>query len=271
MVKSMKKKIIYVIIIIMAISFIYSIFNVYLYLKDHSNTVKLQKIIDTSISKTTIPDSESLTNPPTDHNDSSWNYLNEPFLKVDFNELTTINPDTVAYIEVAGTAISYPVVKTSDNTFYLTHSFDQSKNKAGWIFLDYRNNLETLSDNTIIYGHARNDGTMFGTLKKLLSDSWFTNPANHLIKISTPQINYIFQIFSIYTISAETYYLDTYFPDANLFQKYLDTIKRRSLYPFNTATNYHDRLLTLSTCYDTNGTRIVVHAKLIKKGLNNPF
>ena len=42
----------------------------------------------------------------------------------------------------------------------------------GWIYLDYRNNIEELNDNNIIYGHSMLNGTMFGTLKKVLSSSW---------------------------------------------------------------------------------------------------
>ena len=65
------------------------------------------------------------------------------------------NQETVSWITVNGTNINYPVVQHSDNEYYLNHSFDGSENSAGWIFLDYRNNIENTEKNTIIYGHSR--------------------------------------------------------------------------------------------------------------------
>ena len=44
---------------------------------------------------------------------------------------------------------------------------------------------------------------------------------------------------------------------------FLNTIKDRSIYTFNTNLNKDDKILTLSTCHSDN-ERTVVHAKLIK-------
>ena len=66
------------------------------------------------------------------------------------------------------TNINYPVVQTNDNEYYLGRAFDKSKNDAGWVFMDYRNDVNNLSDNTIIYGHGRLDKTVFGSLKNAL-------------------------------------------------------------------------------------------------------
>jgi len=41
-------------------------------------------------------------------------------------------------------------------------------------------------------------------------------------------------------------------------------IKERSKYNFNTNVDKDDKILTLSTCYDSS-RKLVVHAKLIKK------
>ena len=40
-----------------------------------------------------------------------------------------INPDTVGYLKIDGTAIDYPVVKGKDNDYYLTHDFYGEKSK----------------------------------------------------------------------------------------------------------------------------------------------
>ena len=39
----------------------------------------------------------------------------------------------------------------------------------------------------------------------------------------------------------------------------------RSKFNFNTNINTNDKILTLSSCYTSDGIRVVLHAKLIKK------
>ena len=58
----------------------------------------------------------------------------------------------------------YPVVKGTNNSFYLNHSFDKSNNSAGWIFADYRNKFDNTDKNIVIYGHNMRDGSMFGSM-----------------------------------------------------------------------------------------------------------
>ena len=167
------------------------------------------------------------------------------------------------------TNIKYPVVQTSDNNYYLKHSFDKTENKAGWVFMDYRSNIKKLEDNTIIYGHSRLDGTMFGTLKETLSHNWQSNKNNYVIFLSTTKENMIFQIFSIYTIKRENYYIITNFINSNEKQKWINTMKKRNIAPIDTEVNINDKILTLSTCQNNQDRRIVIHAKLIKKQKNS--
>ena len=87
---------------------------------------------------------------------------------IDFEMLTNINKDVVAWLKVNNTNIEYPVVQANNNDYYLYHSFDKTENGAGWIFLDYRNKIEGRDKNIVIYGHNRKDGSMFGTLNKVL-------------------------------------------------------------------------------------------------------
>ena len=75
----------------------------------------------------------------------------------------------------------------------------------------------------------------------------------------------IFEIFSVYTIYKEGYYLTTYFTSDMYFKKFLEELKTRSIIDFKSTVNVTDKILTLSTCQNNFGKRIVVHAKLIKK------
>ena len=193
-----------------------------------------------------------------------WAYSNVTMLNVDFSDLLKQNPDTVGWLNVNNTTINYPIVQSGDNSYYLNHSFEKAESAVGWIFADYRSNLKDLEKNTVIYGHGRLDNVMFGSLDDTLDSNWYTQPENQIIKISTPYQNMLWRIFSIYTIPAESYYLTHTFENDESYMKFLNTLTERSMNDFNVKLDTNDKILTLSTCLDNNGNRIVVHAKLIK-------
>lgn len=184
-------------------------------------------------------------------------------LNVDFSELKKINNNVKGWIQVNGTNINYPFVQSNNNKYYLIHSFDKSYNSSGWLFLDYRNNTNN-NKNTIIYAHGRNDKTMFGSLRTVLTKNWLSNANNYVIKISSEKENSLWQIFSTYHIPTTSDYLQTNFESDIEYQEFLDMIKNRSSYNFNTSVTSTDNIFTLSTCY-SNSDKMVVHAKLIKK------
>ena len=185
-----------------------------------------------------------------------------PEFKIDFERLKSLNSDTVGYIYLKGTNINYPVVKTDNNKYYLNHSFDRTKNYAGWIFMDYHNKLDGNDKNIILYGHNRIDGIMFGTLKNTLSSDWYNNKDNLIVQFITPEDTYKYQVFSVYKIKAEDYYIQTEFN--NDFAKFSDILRSRSVHDFGVRATEEDQIITLSTCVGFSDTRLVLHAKLIK-------
>ena len=193
-----------------------------------------------------------------------YDYMNVDFLSVNFNELKRMNSDTVGWIHVYGTNVNYPFVQTSDNEYYLNHSYDKSGNYAGWIFLDYRNDINNLNKNTIIYGHGRLDKTMFGGLRNILTDGWLNDPNHFIIRLSTEKENTIWQVFSVYQIPTTSDYLRTTFYDNDDFIKFTNNLINRSAYKFNVDVKPEDKMLTLSTCHGQL-EKVVIHAKLIKK------
>lgn len=215
-----------------------------------------------------IEDNENteLINQPDDKNSDYWYYIKFPLINVDFNELKKKNNETVAWINVNNTNINYPVVQTDNNDFYLNHSYNKEYNEAGWVFLDYRNNKNFTDKNTIVYAHSRLDKTMFGSLSKTLNENWYQNKDNHIIRISNEYENSLWQIFSIYIIDTESYYITTEFNNDEDYQNFLNTMISRSKYDFHTPLNTKDRIITLSTCYNDN-KKTVVHAKLLKREL----
>lgn len=190
--------------------------------------------------------------------------INTNYINVNLNYYIQKNPETVAWIQVNGTNINYPIVQHTDNEYYLEHDFYKRKTNIGWIFGDYRNDFENLNNNTIIYGHNLINGTMFGSIPNLLNPNWFSNPNKHYIKLSTKTTNSIWQIFSIYKIEPTTDYLQARFNSTTTYQEFLNTLKNRSVYQFNLDVNYTDKIITLSTCDNTGTKRVAVHAKLIQ-------
>ena len=188
------------------------------------------------------------------------NSNNEKYI-VDFKKLKSENSDVVAYIKVNNTNIEYPIVKTSNNNFYLNHSFDKSKNSRGWIFADYKNKFDNTDKNIVIYGHNMRDESMFGSLKNILNEEWYNNAENKNITFLTEKENYIYKVFSIYKIENEDYYIKTNFKNDEDYEKFLNTIKNRSIKNFDINLNINDKITTLSTCANNNKYRIVLHAK----------
>lgn len=181
-----------------------------------------------------------------------------------FSELKQINPDTVGWIKVNNTNVNYPVVKSSDNEYYLNHSFDNSTNSFGWIYADYRSNFDTLNQNTIIYGHnVLGTNLLFSTLTKTIDSSWYNNNSNLTITFNTENENMKWQIFSIYLIPVTNDYLITNFNSSDSFLAFVQKLKDRSIKDFGVEVNGNDKILTLSTCYKDSSQRVVIHAKRV--------
>ena len=182
---------------------------------------------------------------------------NGKYSSIDFKKLKEINDDTVAWIRVNGTNIEYPVVKTNNNYYYLYHSFDKTKSNAGWVFMDYRNKLDGTDKNIIIYGHNRKDGSIFGSLKNILKETWYDEKDNLEIEFWTENGKEKYQVFSIYETENDDYYLSTTFDN---YDEYLNEIKNRSIKDFGINLSNESNILTLSTCSSSNKRRIVLHA-----------
>jgi sortase B len=133
--------------------------------------------------------------------------------------------------------------------------------------MDYRNNPKEFNDNTIIYGHNMNNGTMFGSLKKVLDSSWRKKEENMIVNLDLPTGSYKFKIFSIYKVDYTTDYLVTKFDSSNKKDDFIKMIRKRSIFKSNVKVEVSDKILTLSTCTGSNNRRLVVHAVLIKEGV----
>ncbi|MEF2620126.1 MAG: class B sortase [Clostridia bacterium] len=182
---------------------------------------------------------------------------------VDFEKLKEKNSDIVAWLKVKGTNIETTVVKSTNNDYYLTHNFNKEYNSAGWIFADYKNKVDGTDKNLVIYGHNMRDDSMFGSLKWVINEDWYNNEDNKYITLITENETQVYEVFSVYQIEKEDYYIQTNFNTEKEFNTFAQTIKKRSKKDFNVDVNENDNILTLSTCANNNKYRVVLHAKKI--------
>ena len=232
--------------------------------KDNQEIKEIETNIEEEIQIEIIEEEGEIINPPKVKESDYWLYIKVPFQNVDLEALKEKNNDTVGFINIKNTNINYPIVQTTNNDYYLNHAYDKSYNEAGWVFMDYRNN--NFNDfNTIIYGHGRLNKTVFGSLKDLLKDSWQSNKDNYTLTISSLTMNYVYQIFSIYTIDAESYYIKTEFDTNEDKQDWITEMNNRNTSIIYSPANINDKIITLSTCLNNDNGRVVVHAKLIKQ------
>ncbi len=189
---------------------------------------------------------------------------NESEIQIDFDKLKLKNEDTVGYLKVNNTNISYVVVKGEDNSFYLKNNFNKESNRHGWIFMDYHNKLDGTDKNIVIYGHNTRDGSMFGTLRNVITKKWYTNEENYIIDLVLNNERKKYQVFSTYSIPVEDYYITTEFKDNKEFLKFINTLKKRSVHNYKVDIDESDSILTLSTCTGNGSKRMVLHAKELR-------
>lgn len=199
-----------------------------------------------------------------------WDFADVNFLEADFEALKELNSEIKAWLTLGGTNINYPVTQHADNDFYLSHSLSNASNSGGWVFMDYRNHnfgkktagsAVYYPQNTIIYAHGRQDRSMFGSLYKVLYQEWSSRPENHILKVSTPDSNSLWQVFSVYQLPNTNDYIQTDFQNESEYINFLEKLKNRSFFDFQTEISVQDRIITLSTCANDR-EKIVLHAKL---------
>ncbi|MCR5282414.1 MAG: class B sortase [Lachnospiraceae bacterium] len=192
-----------------------------------------------------------------------------PEILDDYKSLYNQNKNLIGWLKIADTTIDYPVMQTSDNSFYLNHDINQKEDKNGTLFLDAQCDVLAPSMNLIIYGHNMRSGNMFGSLGKYKSEEYGKSHStilfDSLYEKGVYEVMYVFnsKIFAKDEIAFKYYQ----FIDASSeeeFNSNMRAMAEMSLYDTGVVAEYGDRLLTLSTCdYLENDSRFVVVAKKI--------
>lgn len=197
-------------------------------------------------------------------------------MMIDLAELYAQNQDTVGYLSIENTSIDFVIVQKKDDTsneYYLYRDFYKMDTKYGTPYMDYRNNIATLDQNTVIYGHHMRDGLKFADLEKYMTvDGYKDSP---VIKFSTLYKTYYFKVYTAIVTAGSTSqdngyifnYIVTNFLSKPCFEGYIEALNERALYNTGVGLDVNDKIITLSTCsYEYDGARLVVVGRLLRDG-----
>lgn len=181
------------------------------------------------------------------------------------------NSDFKGWITINGTQVDNPIYQTNNNDFYLNHNQKKKYSAYGALYFDYKNVIteEETDSNLLIYGHEMKNGSMFGSLKKLKSLSFYKQ--HPTIEFSTLYNNKsTYKIYAIFILNASKEDDDNYiynisrknFIDQNDFENWRDEAYERSIIQTNVDVQLDDNIITLVTCSeDFENARLVVMAR----------
>ena len=221
------------------------------------NMVQIEDI-QTPTTPTTEPTLDATEAPTTPEETIPINTYDELkiAINVDWASLKSQSKDSVGWIHIPDTNISYPIV-LKDNSYYLDHDYAGNRSSAGAIFLDYKQTIE--SDNKIIYGHHMKSDTMFHRLPYYVEQDYADS--HKYIYISTESGISIYQVFSVEYVDRLDSAYTKEFSNYEEKKEYIDDAITGSLVKTDCQIDYNGELLLLSTCTGRIKTeRLVVHA-----------
>lgn len=181
---------------------------------------------------------------------------------VDFEKLQKANKDVVGWIQFETFSLSYPIAHDNGSNYYLTHTINKKENTSGSIYIPVQNSGDFNDTNTIIIGHNMKNGTMFGLLGRYKEKSYYQY--NQYFYIYTPEGDRKYQIFSVYIGDEDGPAYSIYGSHSEEYGKFLQSLKKQSMYETGVEVGLEDKIVTLSTCVTSPKTkRLILHAKLV--------
>lgn len=176
---------------------------------------------------------------------------------VDFTALAAENPEVCGWVRLNDTAIDFPIVKTTDNVFYLNHLFNESKNKLGTPFVDAGNAGNFTDRHTVIYGHALKSGAMFGSLWEYENPNYFMrHPEIRLFLPDGRQLT--LAVFACARVEALRSAVPVSFPTEASFLSFVDDLHETSAFSSSVKITSGDRLVSFCVALPDGGTGLML-------------
>ena len=286
--KRRKNRVLNILLVIFAVTFLASGFFLFRYFyASHQNKKlndSLKDLIDTEVypeEEDTEEDIDPDGNEPSGstaqggskkHSLSRYVTVDGKLILRKFHSLYEKNKDFMGWITIEDTNIDYPVLYTPyDEQKYLRKNFDGEYALAGTLFLSADSDPVKPSVNMIIYGHNMKDGSMFGSLMDYKDQDFYE--AHKRIRFDTIYGTNEYEVIAafhgqILPADAEGFRYYTFHEPANEeeFNSFIHEVTGLNTIIASTSAVYGDQLITLSTCDNTGakeGKRFVVVAKRI--------
>lgn len=252
----MKSKLLFALVIILAIGFLVGIFFLI-----KTATKNIEDDLPTE-----PPRVETLwsmmASDATPNQTPTYPYADKNALNYDGNE------DMIGWLSISGSGIDYPVMQTPDYPdYYLVRDFFKQPSTYGCPYVQSNCDLKKPSDNIIIYSHYMKDGTMFAELEKYKDKDFYKKHKDITFEIDGKI--YVYEIMSVIaqpftTEDDKTFkfyeFVDAY--DPRSFNLFVFESKDLSLYDTGVNAQFGDKLLTLAASeYNANNERFIVIAK----------
>ena len=180
---------------------------------------------------------------------------------INFTALEDVGDHLVAWLYCPDTVINYPVAQAADNSYYLDHLADGTRNGNGCLFIDWKNDAEFTDENTIIYGHHMQSGRMFASLVNYEDQDYFE--AHPVLYLTTRTGKYKVELFSGYTTDRNASAYTVRFSSKHEFAEWLREVSAKSDFVTSMQLSTDDHIVTLSSCANSfYDARYVVHGKL---------
>lgn len=167
---------------------------------------------------------------------------------VDLTACLNQNKDFIAWLTIPGTKIDYPVVRSDNTAYYLTHLFNGKASKLGCLFSLKSSDYQTPSKNIAIYGHhLSNSAAMFSTLMSYKSKSYCSRHST--IRLNSLYGTRNYRIFAVFNMTVTDWDASTAsFPSNESFLRFVNHALELSLYDTGVQVSAEDHILTLITC-----------------------
>ena len=144
-----------------------------------------------------------------------------------YQALYAQNSDLAGWIQIDGTNINYPVMQSKhDPDFYLKHNFEKADSPHGCPYVQANCDLQTPSDNILVYGHNMKDGTMFSDLLQYKRESFWEQ--HGIIQFDTLTAQAEYTVMAVFRGEAEdlfAYYQCTDTETPQEFAAYVDACR----------------------------------------------
>ena len=156
------------------------------------------------------------------------------------------NDDVVGILEINNTEYAVPIMQSSDNEYYLTHTPDGKENFMGSIYLDYRVDIDS-SKKLLIYGHNSSNIDMpFKILEEFYDKDYYDN--HKYVEITTSNTKKKYEIFSVYVETSDFSYMNINFESDDEYLSHIEKFKSKSMYDTGVELSEDDEILILQTC-----------------------